>query len=157
MREFSDTEREILRKVQGTLPDSATPFADIAGEVGVEEEELLDLLRSMKDEGSIRRFGATLRHQKAGYGFNAMVAWLIEGEEENTRVGELMAEEQAVSHCYWRPGTEEWPYTLYTMVHARSKEDCLETVKDLAEKSGGKEYQILFSLKELKKTSMAYF
>ena len=72
---FTDTERAILRIVQFQLPDTLTPYADIAREVGTDEETVLNLLRRMKEDGSIRRFGASIKHQKTGWTHNAMVAW----------------------------------------------------------------------------------
>ena len=61
---FTDTERAILRIVQADLPDSATPFADIAAAAGTDEATVLDLLRRLKEEGAIRRFGASIRHHR---------------------------------------------------------------------------------------------
>ena len=61
---FTDTERAILRIVQFQLPDTLTPYADIAREVGTDEETVLNLLRRMKEDGSIRRFGASVKHRR---------------------------------------------------------------------------------------------
>ena len=157
MRTFTDTEQAILKLVQGNLPDSATPFSDIAEQVGVETRDVLELLQGLKQDGAIRRFGATLRHQKAGYGFNAMVAWRIDSEEEVLRVGEQLAEEEMISHCYYRKEQPGWPYNLYTMVHGKSRDHCVDGINALARKTGLEDFQILFSRKELKKTSMRYF
>ena len=73
-REFTPTQKDILRIVQADLPDSLTPYADIAREVGTSEEAVLELLRSLKEEGVIRRFGASIKHQRTGWNVNAMVA-----------------------------------------------------------------------------------
>lgn len=156
-KQFSDTEREILRRVQGTLPDSATPFADIAAEVGATEAEVLSLLKRMKDSQEIRRFGATLRHQKAGYSHNAMVAWRIpEGQDVNA-IGELMAQRPEISHCYIRRTTPEWTFNLYTMIHGQNPGDHAQVVKELSQATGLTDYDVLESVRELKKTSMVYF
>lgn len=155
--EFTPTEKQILRVVQGTLPDSATPYADIASQVGVSEEEVLLLLRRLKEGGQIRRFGATLRHQQAGYGFNAMVAWYVEDGVDIDTVGRLMAARPEISHCYLRRNCMDWPYNVYTMIHGKSRDDCMHVVRELCEQTGVTQYDILFSHKELKKTSMEYF
>ncbi|MDO5484461.1 MAG: Lrp/AsnC family transcriptional regulator, partial [Desulfovibrionaceae bacterium] len=73
--QFSEAERAVLRIVQGNLPNSLTPYADIAREAGVSEEDVLSLLRRLKEDGAIRRFGASIKHQKTGWTHNAMVAW----------------------------------------------------------------------------------
>ena len=155
--DFTPTEKQILRIVQATLPDSARPYADIAAQAGCTEDEVLKLLRSLKNGGQIRRFGATLRHQQAGYGFNAMVAWYIEEGFDADTVGQMMAQRPEISHCYLRPNCMDWPYDLYTMIHGRSREDCMNVVEELMAETGVTQYEVLFSLKELKKTSMKYF
>ena len=153
---LSDEDREVLRLAQGDLPDSATPFADIAAQAGVSEQHVLDLLSRMKKTGEIRRFGATLRHQKAGYGANAMVAWRVP-EKDIERIGAMMADRPEISHCYQRVTTPEWTFNLYTMVHAQSPEECRRTVLDISRSTGLEEYDVLLSRKELKKTSMQYY
>jgi len=156
-KKFTDTEKRILALVQGDLPDSAAPFADIAAKVGVDEAEVLSLLAELKENGAIRRFGATLRHQKAGYGFNAMVAWYVESDADLDKVGRIMAKRPEISHCYARKNCLDWPYNLYTMVHGQNPEDCKRLAKELSEQSGVAQYEILQSRKEFKKSSMKYF
>ena len=154
---FTDTEKEILRIVQDTLPDSATPYADIARMTGSTEEDVLTLLQKLKQGGQIRRFGATLRHQQAGYSFNAMVAWYVEDDFDVDAVGRMMAKRPEISHCYLRRNCLDWPYNVYTMIHGRSRDECMRVVQELSEETGVTQYDLLFSHKELKKTSMEYF
>ena len=156
-KQFSDKERKILAMTQGTLPDDAAPFADIARRADATEDEVLDLLRRMKASGEIRRFGATLRHQKAGYAHNAMVAWRIPDGEDVDAVGETMAARPEISHCYIRRTTPEWTYNLYTMIHGQSPGDHARVVAELSEATGLTDYDVLESVRELKKTSMVYF
>jgi len=155
--DFTQTENAILRIVQDTLPDSATPYADIARRTGSTEKDVLALLKKLKQGGQIRRFGATLRHQQAGYGFNAMVAWYIEEGFDPDEVGKVMATRPEISHCYLRPSCMDWPYDMYTMIHGKSRDDCMQVVRELTEQTGVTQYEMLFSIKELKKTSMEYF
>ena len=90
---FTDTERAILRIVQFQLPDTLTPYADIAREVGTDEETVLNLLHRMKEDGSIRRFGASIKHQKTGWTHNAMVAWIVD-EADSDAIGEVAAKNE---------------------------------------------------------------
>ena len=155
--EFTPQERAILRMVQGTLPDSITPFAVIAEKLGMDEESVLEFLNRLKDRGLIRRFGATLRHQEAGYDCNVMVAWLVEGDEHMDRVSRVMMNRPEITHCYQRRTCPEWPFNLYTMVHGKSSQQCRRIVEELQQETGISRYELLFSDKELKKTSMVYF
>lgn len=155
-RKFSETEKLILRRVQGDLPDSQAPFADIAAEIGVGEEQVITLLSELKESGAIRRFGATLRHQKAGYGKNAMVAWKVP-EDRVEEVGRAMAAREEISHCYIRRTYPEWRFNLYTMIHGRDEGDVDKVVERLSRELDLKDYDKLESVEELKKTSMTYF
>lgn len=155
--EHPEAEQAALRLLQADIPDTEQPYLEIAQRTGLTEEAVLDLLRHLKDRGVVRRFGATLRHQQAGYGANAMVAWFVEQDRDLDEVGAIMANRPEISHCYQRVNCYAWPYNLYTMVHARSREDCLDVVEQLARIAQVPQYDILFSRKELKKTSMAYF
>lgn len=156
-RRFSNTECAILRIVQKNLPDSLTPYADIAAAVGTTEEDVLRLLQSMRADKSIRRFGASLKHQKAGYSHNAMVAWKVSPEHVD-EAGAQAARHPLISHCYFRPSpTPDWPYEFYTMVHGRSPDEYKQVIAELIASTLLREYAVLTSLRELKKISMTYF
>ncbi|MDR2055685.1 MAG: Lrp/AsnC family transcriptional regulator [Desulfovibrio sp.] len=157
--DLTDAERAVLRIAQADLPDSLTPYADMAAETGMTEAQVLALLTRLKKSGAIRRFGASIKHQKTGWTHNAMVAWKVD-EADADRCGALAAGHERISHVYYRPGAgpaEDWPYALYTMVHGRNEAECLDVVENLAQAGPLKEYAVLRSLKELKKISMTYF
>ncbi len=154
---FTEQEKAILCIVQDNLPDSATPYADIATQVGCTEEEVIELLSKLVDDGAIRRFGASIKHQKTGWNNNAMVAW-IATEDEVEECGNKAAKHSNISHCYFRPSSaNDWPYTLYTMIHGRSAEECEQVILEVQQLTGLKDFAVLDSIKELKKTSMKYF
>ena len=156
-RQFTDQEREVLRVVQKNLPDSLTPYADIAASVGIDEKSVLNLLKELKEQGAIRRFGASLKHQKTGFSHNAMVAWKVSPHDVD-EAGQEAARHPLISHCYYRPSSaSDWPYEFYTMIHGRSTEEYKEVIAALIDTTVLKEYAVLESLKELKKTSMTYF
>jgi siroheme decarboxylase len=153
---IDDLDKEIIRHLQADLPLTATPFAAVAGEVGVGEEELLERIRGLKERGVLRRFGATVNHVKAGFKANVMVAWYVPEDQVDT-VGPLMAGVREVSHCYERKPTRVWKYNLFTMVHGKTKKQCREVVGRIAEMTGINDYIFLFTRKEFKKTSPEYF
>lgn len=154
---FTNTEQAVLRIVQRDLPDSLTPFADIAAQAGVDEAFVLDLLQRLRGSGAIRRFGASVKHQKAGYAHNAMVAWMVDREHMDA-AGKAASRHRSVSHCYYRPSdVPDWPYTFYTMVHGKTREACAAVIAELAALPHMGEHAVLTSLRELKKISMTYF
>ncbi|QTA92094.1 siroheme decarboxylase subunit beta [Desulfonema magnum] len=156
MINLTELEKKIIASIQGDIPITERPFLEIAQRLGVTEETLLEKLQGLSDKGVIRRFGATLRHQKSGFEANAMVAWKVR-EEQVDAVGENMASFREVSHCYRREPTDQWPYNIYTMVHAKDEESCREIARRLSAETSVDTYTLLFSRKELKKTSMQYF
>ena len=108
---LSDLEKRVIAAIQGDLPVVERPYARIADQLGLDEARLLDILRELVRRGVIRRFGATLRHQKSGFQSNVMVAWRVD-ETRIDQVGKIMASFRAVSHCYRRDPTDQWPYNL---------------------------------------------
>ena len=153
---LTELEKKVVQAVQEDIPIAERPFLDMAKDIGISEDAFLEVLQNLCDKGVIRRLGATLRHQKSGFNANAMIAWQVD-EDKVGRIGEIMAAFSAVSHCYCRNPKPDWPYNLYTMVHAHDEASCLETARKMAEKAGVEKYTALFSQKELKKTSMKYF
>ena len=153
---LSENEQKVIAAIQGDIPITAHPYQELAARIGMEETVFLEVLEGLRARGIIRRFGATLRHQKSGYAANAMGAWQVPEEHIET-VGSRMAACRQISHCYWRNPNPDWPYNLYTMIHAESPEACREIAREMARATGVAEFTLLFSLRELKKTSMTYF
>ncbi|MFZ3102416.1 MAG: Lrp/AsnC family transcriptional regulator [Desulfitobacteriaceae bacterium] len=153
---LSPEEIKLIRILQGSLANSITPFADLAEELGWTEKAVLTSICHFIEVGVIRRFGAVLRHQKAGFVANAMGVWQVAPELAEA-IGRKMALYREVSHCYQRPTLPDWPYNLFTMIHGRSVEDCQNVMNRIALETGVKDHDMLFSTKELKKISMQYF
>jgi DNA-binding Lrp family transcriptional regulator len=153
---LTDLEQKVILALQRDLEVTPRPFLEVAEQLGVTEEELLAAIRSLMEQGYIRRFGATLRHQQSGYAANVLVVWRVP-ESEVTAIGKKLAAYREVSHCYARTPAPSWPYNLYTMIHGKTPEDCTLTAARMAAETGLADYQMLFSETELKKTTMRYF
>ena len=153
---LTDLEKEIIASIQEDMAITERPYLKISQKLGISEETLLKALQSLCDRGFIRRFGATLRHQKTGFTANAMAAWQVD-EDRVEEVGNKMASFKQVSHCYRRNPTGDWPFNLYTMIHANDEKSCRQTARNMSKETGVENYSLLFSRKELKKTSMVYF
>ena len=153
---LTDLEKKIIASIQEDMAITERPYLEISEKVGITEEELLENLQSLCERGIIRRFGATLRHQKTGFTANAMAAWQVD-EKRVEEVGDRLASFKQVSHCYRRNPTKDWPFNLYTMIHANDEESCRQTACNMSQETGIENYSLLFSRKELKKKSMVYF
>lgn len=158
---FTDLEKTILVCLQGDLPLSPAPYADIAAACGTDEQTVLALLERLLAQGVIRRLGAVLRHREAGFRHNVMVAWELPpgmAAEDIDKAGAALAAHPLVSHCYLRNARPpDWPYRLFAMLHGRDEVQCRAALRELCAASGLERYACLASRRELKKTSMRYF
>jgi DNA-binding Lrp family transcriptional regulator len=104
----------------------------------------------------MRRFSAVLRHREAGISANAMGVWAVPAEQAES-FGARAAEFPAVSHCYLRQSWPDWPYTIFTMVHAPTQEKCEAVLAEISAATGVTNYSALYSSKEYKKVRVQYF
>ena len=150
------TEIELIKKIQANIPIEPQPFQHISQELSTSENTVLDILTKWKESGILRRVGAILKHQKAGFTANGMSVWNVP-EEQIEDVGKQIVTFSEVGHCYQRPKFQGWPYNVFAMIHSQTKDQ----VKDIAQKIslsiGIDDYDILFTVREFKKTSMTYF
>ena len=153
---LSAAEVATIRVVQEDLPLTTRPFAVQAEAVGVSEDELLGILASFKERKLMRRFAAVMNHRSAGFKANAMGVWAVP-EDELGEIGPRMAGFSLVSHCYRRPTYEDWPYSVFTMVHGKNARECEQTIAAIREETGVDEFALLWSVKEYKKTRVKYF
>jgi DNA-binding Lrp family transcriptional regulator len=153
---LDDVDRRLICRACGDIGESVTPFADVAGGLGLEPRELLGRLGRYRAAGAMRRFGAVIRHRTAGITGNGMSVWNVP-EADVERVGSLLARRPEVSHCYERPRIPGWPYNLFGMVHGVDRERCGAAVEAMAAEVGIADRQLLFSGREFKKSSMVYF
>lgn len=145
----------------------ATAASFIESEIGnaiekpVSENQVLTRLAQWKADGTMRRFGAAVRHRNMGYTHNGMTVWNVPDEAVEA-VGKAFSGKQFVSHCYERPRTNTWPYNMYAMCHAKSEQELnqqVETLQQCALNAAAvlTTPLVLESEKEYKKSSMRYF
>lgn len=145
-----------IRELQKDLPHTSRPFDGCARALDVSLDQLFGWCADMIACGKMRRFSAVLRHQNAGFVSNAMGVWKVP-PERLAEVGPVMASFAAVSHCYQRPVYADFPYNVYTMVHGRTRDECIRTLEAIAQKTGVGEHEYLWSSREFKKERVLYF
>jgi len=153
---IDELDKALLKEIQGDLAVEARPFLRIARKLDLTENQVLGRIRELIDRGVIRRFGVTIRHQISGFQANAMAAWFV-AEERVEEVGRLVAAYPQVTHCYHRKSMGSWKYNLFAMIHGATRDECTQVAREVAENAGIEEYELLFSDREHKKTSMRYF
>jgi DNA-binding Lrp family transcriptional regulator len=155
-KNISEDDKAAIRALQEDVPLTPRPFDLWGRQVGLSYEELLERAYDLRDRKIMRRFSAVLYHRKAGFRANAMGVWSVP-DERIDEVGNAFAHYQSVSHCYQRPTYEDWPYSVFSMVHGRSVEECENVLKAMAEETGLTDYTSLYSTREYKKTRVRYF
>ena len=153
---YDEFDRAVIRATQGDMPIVAEPYAAAAAELGVTVPALLEHLEGMRERGLLRRVAAILFHRRAGFSANGMGVWKV-ADERVLEVGPQMAAYRGISHCYQRPTYADWPYSIFTMAHGRSKEECDAILDAIAGAFGIDERATLYSSTEFKKVRLQYF
>ena len=154
--ELSELDLTVIRATQGPMTVTPEPFAAPAAEAGLSQERLLSHLEDMRERRALRRVAAILFHRRAGFSANGMGVWRVP-DERILELGPRMASFRGISHCYQRPTYADWPYSVFTMAHGRSKEECDAILDSIAEDTGIDERRTLYSSTEFKKIRLRYF
>jgi siroheme decarboxylase len=153
---YDEFDIAVIRALQGDMPVIPEPYRPAADQLGIDQSKLLEHLEGMKERRILRRVAAILFHRRAGFSANGMGVWKVpEGEE--LEYGKRMAAFRGISHCYQRPTYADWPYSVFTMAHGRSKEECDAILDAIAEDTGIDDRATLYSSTEFKKIRLLYF
>lgn len=153
---LSDLERAVINQVQQQLPLINRPFDEMSQNAGVNVDEFLSVCRSLQERGIMRRFGASIEHQNAGFVANAMVCWEVPSSLVD-EAGYKMAGFKEVTHCYERKTGPEWPrYNVFAMIHGNTDEQNKDTIARMSHDTGISEYEILSTVREFKKERVKY-
>jgi DNA-binding Lrp family transcriptional regulator len=154
--DYGEDDIALIRATQGKMPVIPEPYGPAAERLGTDQDEVLRRLEDLRERKALRRVAAILYHRRAGFSANGMGVWKVpEGEE--IAFGKRMAAFRGISHCYQRPTYADWPYSVFTMAHGRSKEECDAILDSIAEETGVTEHAVLYSSTEFKKIRMLYF
>ena len=153
---FDELDVAVIRATQGDLPVVEEPYAAAAATLGMEQEALLAHLEAMQERRLLRRVAAILFHRRAGFSANGMGVWKVP-EDRVMELGPQMAAYRGISHCYQRPTYADWPYSIFTMAHGRSKEECDAILESIAADTGIADRATLYSSTEFKKIRLLYF
>lgn len=152
----SELERRLVVLTQNGLPLVKQPYLQLAQQLGVSEQEVIDLFNSMLQSGKVRRLAAVPNHYRLGYIANGMTVWNVP-DEKIQLLGKKIGELEFVSHCYQRPRHgAAWPYNLFAMVHAKSREEAMHKVEKISLLLGKDNLgsDVLFSTRILKKQGL---
>ncbi|MGO9909507.1 MAG: AsnC family transcriptional regulator [Solirubrobacteraceae bacterium] len=153
---YDEFDIEVIRATQGDMPVVPEPYAQAAEKLQISQERLLAHLEHMQERRLLRRVAAILYHRRAGFSANGMGVWKVP-DERIMELGPRMAAFRGISHCYQRPTYQDWPYSIFTMAHGRSKDECDAILDSIATHTGVSERATLYSSTEFKKIRLLYF
>ena len=153
---MDELDRALIVATQAGLPLVARPYAAIAEQLAISEEEVMARLQGLLSSGMIRRIGAVPNHYAIGWTANGMTVWDV-ADEQVDQLGALVGALPFVTHCYRRPrALPAWPYNLFAMVHGSSRDECSIKAEEIRALLGAacRANDILYSTKILKKTGL---
>jgi DNA-binding Lrp family transcriptional regulator len=153
---LTDQDKNLIRELQKDIQLVPEPFTTGAKNLGMSTADLLSKAKEFERTGIMRRFAAILRHRQAGFSANGMVVWNVP-EDKVDEIGYKIASFPQVSHCYQRPVYADWPFSLFSMIHARTTEAAETIASEISSTVGIKDYRILYSSREFKKERVKYF
>ncbi len=155
---LDETDRALIAMIQGGLPLVSRPYEAIADELGIDEAQLIERLRSLIDAGTIKRFGVVVRHKELGYRANAMVVWDVP-DDSVAELGKRLGEFDCVTLCYRRARRLPlWPYNLFCMIHGLDRNTVLDRIEAITRSAGLQDMRrdILFSARRFKQRGARY-
>ena len=158
MQPYDDFDVAVIRALQGPMKVAERPYDEAAAELGVSTDRFVEHVEAMKERKLLRRVAAILYHRRAGFSANGMGVWRVP-DDQILDVGGRMAAVRGISHCYQRPTYADWPYSVFTMAHGRSKDECDAILDSIADMTGlhGEDRATLYSSTEYKKIRLHYF
>jgi len=151
-----DLDMALISFLQAGIPIEADPYREISEKLGLSRQELLSRLKRLHEDGIIRRVGASIVPSKLGYEANGMIACEV-SRDKISQIGEYLSSLKEITHCYERKTIPNiWNYNLFFMIHGLSRSSVEEYVSNLMKKLGIEKFEILFSVRELKKTSVMF-
>jgi len=155
---LNEQDCQLIAAIQGGLPMDPRPYAVVAEQIGMSEDQVIARVGEMQESGVIKRMGVVVRHHELGYTANAMVVWNVP-EERLDEVGNALGSQPCVTLCYQRPRRlPEWPYNLFCMIHGRSREAVLALIERMVQglDLDDIEHQVLFSGRRFKQRGARY-
>jgi len=155
--DLSSTDRAVVNELQQDLPLTARPFDQMSARLSMGEDTFLSHCQGLIQRRVMRRFSASVSHNTLGFVANAMGCWKVPADMVET-AGRKIATVQEISHCYERKASPLWPYNLYAMMHAHTKEGCQSIADRLSSDTGldKNTFVLLFTTREVKKTRVRY-
>ncbi|MCT8962815.1 Lrp/AsnC family transcriptional regulator [Pseudomonas veronii] len=150
----------LIHATQAGLPIECEPYRAVAERLGITQDQVIERLRALLEQGIIRRIGVVPNHYALGFIANGMTVWDVDDDRIDA-IGTWLASLPDVTHCYRRPRYRPlWPYNLFAMLHGKSHETVRKRAVEIEHMMRTRfpqslhSHEILFSSAILKKTGI---
>jgi len=130
MSKLNGIDRAILNRIQSDFPLTRRPFATIAAELGLSEDQVIQSLIRLKKEGIIRRIGGNFVPHKLDH-----VSTLCAAKVPRDRIDSFAAvvnRYPGVTHNYQRDNE----YNVWFTFIAPSMAEIVENIKKISQETG---------------------
>lgn len=148
----------LIAALEEGLPSVSRPYREVGERVGLDESQVIERLKALREAGVISRFGLVANHHALGYRANAMVVWDVP-DEEAAQLGALLSARPHVTLCYRRRrAAPDWPYNLFCMIHGRDRATVEAQIETLTRDCGLSAFPraVLFSRRRFKQCGARY-
>ena len=164
---LNETQKKIIALLQKDMKPQRRLFESLAACAGMSEQECIRNLAELRSLGFLRRIGASVNHNAAGYTANSLMAFDVSGIPEGEAAlcaAKAVSGHPWASHCYLRNVVASslgypWRHCMFVMIHARSGTELAERegiiVSSLSGTASG-EIISMMTLREYKKTSFIF-
>ena len=126
---FGEKTRRLLNDYQHDFPLSSRPYREIASDLGVSEQEIIDELKTLSDQGYISRVGPVFRPNRIGV---STLASMEIPEERLEEVADIVSRYAEVNHNYER----EHAYNLWFVINAPDKKRLVSVMDEISARTG---------------------
>jgi len=132
---LSEIDRKILHRLQTNLPLTHRPFLDLAKELGLDEDLVIEKIKSMIENKYVRRIAPIINTQAIGN--SATLAAMQVSEDKIEEVSQIINGYSGVSHNYLRKGrNKDIPLNIWFTMSAPTKDQLDENIKEIEERTG---------------------
>jgi len=129
MSDLSDLERHLLNDFQHNLPLVPAPYAEMAQQLGVSEDDVLNALQSLQDSSLVSRVGAVFKPNRIGVSTLAAMSVPVERLDE---VAKIINSYPEVNHNYER----EHAFNMWFVATAANDEDLHMALQSMEQQAG---------------------
>ncbi|MBL7224940.1 MAG: AsnC family transcriptional regulator [Desulfobacteraceae bacterium] len=127
---MNKTDRKILNEIQSDFPISSRPYYDLGRRLNLTEDEVIEAVGRMKDEGIIRRIGGNFHSARLNFVSTLCAAKVP--EDKIDMFVEVVNDYPGVTHNYLRKNA----YNIWFTFIAEEMSHIDDALREIAEKTG---------------------